>query len=104
MNARTLHLVASLTLFLAAPVHAADTAKPGVRHKVQSTEIAWVVYEDKTSTLLLARRDGFVSEYYGVPADVYRQLMSNDFMGGFVKANIDRKYPTKLARLQTPKS
>lgn len=91
-------LVALLLLPLLS-VRSADPArKPGVLYRTQSTEIAWVVYEDKTSTLLLSRRDGFISEYYGVPVEVFRQLMANDFMGGFVKANIDRKYPSKLAR------
>jgi hypothetical protein len=75
-------------------------AQPGVLYVVRSTEVAWVVYEDKTRALMLARRGGPVTEYYGVPLDVFRQLMASDFMGGFVKANLERKYPVKFARRQ----
>jgi KTSC domain len=79
-------------------------AKPGVFYKVRSTEVAWVLYEPKTRTLQLQRREGPVQEYYNVPEDVFRQLMSNEFMGGFLKANLERKYPSKTARIDAKRA
>jgi KTSC domain len=86
-------------------VRGQDTnAKPGVFYKVRSTEVAWVLYEPKTRTLQLQRREGPVQEFYNVPEDVFRQLMSNEFMGGFLKANLERKYPSKTARIEAKRA
>jgi hypothetical protein len=93
-------VVSLLILFLAAPSPAAEF-KPATLYKVKSTEVAWVIYDDKTRTLQIGHREGGITEYYQVPFELFGQLMKNEFMGGFVKANIYKKYPSKNGRLSS---
>ena len=63
------------------------------RTAVRSRDIAIVGYDSKTSTLEVTFRNGGVYHYFGVPAEVYKTLMTAPSQGTYFNQDIKEKYP-----------
>jgi len=58
------------------------------RVPVQSSNLASVGYDISTSVLEIEFRNGNVYQYYGVPAQVYEELMNAGSKGSYFHRNI----------------
>jgi hypothetical protein len=56
------------------------------RTPVDSTQLRSIGYDATTSTLEVEFRKGGVYQYYGVPAETYRQLMAAQSIGTYVNS------------------
>lgn len=62
------------------------------RYNVSSSNIASVGYDPVTSTLEVEFLDGAVYQYYGVPQNMFDQLMQEASKGRFLNTYIKNAY------------
>ena len=72
------------------------------RHRVSSTSVDSIGYEDAPRTLEVAFKSGGVYRYYGVEAQVFAQLMNAPSKGRFVNAYVRTSYPFSRIELRRP--
>ncbi len=60
------------------------------RQQVQSSNLASVGYDSSTATLEIAFLNGGVYQYYGVPEEVYRDLMSAGSHGSYFDQHVKK--------------
>ena len=60
---------------------------------VNSTTLSTVAYDAAAQLLQLVFRNGAAYCYFGVPSDVYQDLMSADSMGAYFTRNIRPRFP-----------
>lgn len=63
------------------------------RYTVASSNIRSVGYDSQTQTLEVEFLDGSIYQYYGVPANLYDQMMQEQSKGRFLNAYIKHQYP-----------
>ena len=63
------------------------------RNSVNSTNLASVGYDSKSGTLEAEFTSGATYQYYGVPENMYMQLMSAQSKGKFLNVYIKNQYP-----------
>jgi hypothetical protein len=63
------------------------------RRIVQSANVASVGYDELSNTLEVEFMKGTIYQYFGVPQNVYDQLMQAPSKGQFVNAYIKNAYP-----------
>jgi len=59
---------------------------------IDSTAIARAGYDAARRTLTLEYRNGRIYDYFGVPPELYKQLLSADSAGEFVNLEIKPNY------------
>ena len=62
------------------------------RSNVPSTNIASVGYDDKTETLEVEFLNGTIYQYYGVPKNLYEQLMKESSKGRFLNTYVKNAF------------
>lgn len=60
---------------------------------VESSNIRAVDYDDITSTLTLYFHSGYVYRYFGVPANVVKDLVNSPSIGQYFHRYIREQYP-----------
>ena len=63
------------------------------RNNVASSNISSIGYDPQTSTLEVEFLNGGIYQYYGVPENMYQQLMSAPSKGQFLNTYIKNQYP-----------
>lgn len=63
------------------------------RYQVASTNIAAIGYDFTTQTLEVEFLSGWVYQYYGVPENLYQQIMQTSSKGQFLNQYIKNAYP-----------
>ena len=63
------------------------------RHSVASSNIAAIGYDSASETLEIEFLNGSVYQYYGVPQNIYDQMMAASSKGKFLNAYIKNAYP-----------
>lgn len=63
------------------------------RYNVASSNITSVGYDAQTQTLEVEFLDGAIYQYYGVPENMYDQMMKEQSKGKFLNAYIRNQYP-----------
>ena len=63
------------------------------RHSVASSNLASLGYDAQTGTLEAEFLGGGIYQYYGVPQNMYDQLMTAPSKGQFLNAYIKNQYP-----------
>jgi len=59
---------------------------------VDSTNVASVGYDEDSSTLQIAFKNGTMYQYFDVPENVFIGLRDADSVGGYLAANIKGTY------------
>lgn len=59
---------------------------------IESTAIARVGYDSRKRTLRLEYRNGRIYDYFDVPPEVHKELLSADSAGEFVNLEIKPNY------------
>lgn len=62
------------------------------RYNVASSNISSIGYDSTTQTLEVEFVDGAVYQYYGVPQNMYDQIMSESSKGRFLNTYIKNAY------------
>ncbi|MGA2650955.1 MAG: KTSC domain-containing protein [Terracidiphilus sp.] len=62
------------------------------RNNVASSNISSIGYDPQTSTLEVEFLNGGIYQYYGVPENMYQQLMSAPSKGQFLNTYIKNQY------------
>ncbi len=62
------------------------------RLPVDSSNLHSVGYDSSTMTLEIEFKSGGIYQYYGVPKEVYEQLLAASSLGKFFHANIRNVY------------
>jgi hypothetical protein len=62
------------------------------RNNVASSNISSIGYDPQTSTLEVEFLNGGTYQYYGVPENMYQQLMSAPSKGQFLNTYIKNQY------------
>lgn len=63
------------------------------RYNVASSNIQSVGYDPQTQTLEVEFINGTIYQYYGVPENVYDQMMREQSKGRFLNTYIRNQYP-----------
>lgn len=63
------------------------------RYNVASSNISSVGYDPKTGTLEVEFIVGTIYQYYGVPENIFDQLMREPSKGRFLNTYIKNQYP-----------
>ena len=63
------------------------------RNTVASSNVAAIGYDSPTQTLEVQFVKGSVYQYYGVPKDLYEQIMREPSKGRFLNTYIRDSYP-----------
>lgn len=63
------------------------------RRVVQSSNVASIGYDEASSTLEVEFQSGAIYQYYGVPQNIYEQLMQAPSKGQFINAYIKNAFP-----------
>lgn len=63
------------------------------RQTVSSTNVATVGYDATTRTLEVEFHGGRIYQYYGVPEQMFKQLMQAPSAGKFLSVYIKNQYP-----------
>lgn len=63
------------------------------RYSVASSNIAAVGYDENTQTLEIEFLSGSIYQYFGVPQNMYDQLMTAGSKGRFLNTYIKNAYP-----------
>ena len=63
------------------------------RNHVASSIISSIGYDPQTSTLEVEFLNSGIYQYYGVPENMYQQLMSAPSKGQFLNTYIKNQYP-----------
>jgi hypothetical protein len=69
-----------------------------IRTPVRSTNIASIGYDESASTLEVGFRNGSIYQYYGVPASVWRAVMSASSHGRALWRSVRDRYPYREVR------
>lgn len=70
--------------------------------EVFSSNVSKLGYDDATSTLYVQwtnSKSGMASAYFGVPIDVYENLLRAPSIGGMIHSDIKGTYPTKYVSM-----
>jgi len=68
------------------------------RQAVRSRDIAIIGYDQATSTLEVAFRNGGVYQYSGVPEEIYKSLLTASSHGSYFQEYVKEKYPYERIR------
>lgn len=60
------------------------------RISVESSNLASVGYDESTSTLEIEFRSGGIYQYFGVPQNIYQELMNASSKGTYFDQNIKK--------------
>lgn len=63
------------------------------RYNVASSNIRSVGYDPQTQTLEVEFMNGTIYQYYGVPEQIYDQMMGEQSKGRFLNTYIRNQYP-----------
>ncbi len=63
------------------------------RYNVASSNIRSVGYDPQTQTLEVEFMNGTIYQYYGVPENIYDQMMVEQSKGRFLNTYIRNQYP-----------
>lgn len=63
------------------------------RYNVASSNIRSVGYDPQTQTLEVEFINGTIYQYYGVPENIYDQMMREQSKGRFLNTYIRNQYP-----------
>ena len=63
------------------------------REAVTSSNIISVGHDRSSSTLEIEFKDGRIYQYFGVPEQVYRDLVTAPSVGAFFQQNLRGQYP-----------
>jgi len=63
------------------------------RYNVASSNIRSVGYDPQTQTLEVEFMNGTIYQYYGVPENIYDQMMGEQSKGRFLNTYIRNQYP-----------
>jgi len=63
------------------------------RYAVASSNIRSVGYDSQTQTLEVEFLNGSIYQYYGVPENMYEQMMQQQSKGRFLNTYIKNQYP-----------
>jgi len=63
------------------------------RDSVVSSNVRSIGYDPQTSTLEVEFHSGGIYQYYGVPENLYQQLMAASSKGQFLNTYIKNQYP-----------
>lgn len=63
------------------------------RYNVASSNIRSVGYDPQTQTLEVEFMNGTIYQYYGVPENIYDQMMREQSKGRFLNTYIRNQYP-----------
>jgi hypothetical protein len=63
------------------------------RYNVASSNVRSVGYDPQATTLEVEFVDGAIYQYYGVPQNMYEQMMSAPSKGQFLNTYIKNQYP-----------
>lgn len=62
------------------------------KHKVQSSNIDWIGYDEKSEELYVGFLNGSVYVYYDVPDDIFKGFMQAGSKGRYLWAKIRDKF------------
>jgi len=62
------------------------------RETIQSSNVSSIGYDDASSTLEVEFQSGSIYQYFGVPSNVYEQLMQAPSKGQFINTYIKNAY------------
>jgi len=62
------------------------------RTPVQSSNISSIGYDSNSEILEVEFNNGSIYEYYGVPENIYSELMSSGSHGTYLAANVKKHY------------
>jgi hypothetical protein len=68
------------------------------RKPVRSSNVASIGYDERSQVLEVEFRDGAIYEYYGVPSSQHLALMRASSIGGYLNANVSRRYRYRRIR------
>jgi KTSC domain len=68
------------------------------RHRVDSSVIAGIGYDEATGVLEVKFRSGSIYDYFGVPAATIRELLTADSLGKYFNEQIRGHFPEKRVR------
>jgi len=63
------------------------------RNNVASSNVKSIGYDPQTTTLEVEFVDGAIYQYYGVPQNMYEQMMTAPSKGQFLNTYIKNHYP-----------
>lgn len=63
------------------------------RYNVASSNIRSVGYDHQTQTMEVEFMNGTIYQYYGVPENIYDQMMGEQSKGRFLNTYIRNQYP-----------
>lgn len=63
------------------------------RYNVASSNIRSVGYDPQTQTMEVEFMNGTIYQYYGVPENIYDQMMGEQSKGRFLNTYIRNQYP-----------
>jgi len=63
------------------------------RYPVTSSNVASIGYDEGSETLEVEFVDGSIYQYYGVPQNLYEQMIQASSKGRFLHAYIKNAYP-----------
>ena len=63
------------------------------RYSVASSNVRSMGYDPQTQTLEVEFMSGTIYQYYGVPENMYDQMMKEQSKGRFLNAYIKNQYP-----------
>lgn len=67
------------------------------RISVQSTNITSIGYDPETNTLEVEFKDHHIYQYYSVPEELYKQLLTAHSKGRYLNENIVNHYKYRKA-------
>ena len=62
-------------------------------HPVNSSQIAYIGYDEETNTLYVTFKNGQTYAYEGVPKEEFIELKDSDSVGSYFAENIKSSYP-----------